>query len=160
VPQFYYYYRAFGLLGEYVNEQQQVQRQLSAVGTRGATLTNTAWEIQGAWFLTGEDEAYDRSTPRRVFDPRGGGGWGAWELVARWHELHFDPEAFSDGANSFANPQTSPLAAYAIGAGVNWYMNANFKIQLDYEVTRYEGGATLSNRPDERVLISQFALIF
>jgi len=159
VPQFYYYYRAFGLLGEYVNEQQQVQRQLSAVGTRGATLTNTAWEIQGAWFLTGEDEAFDRFTPRRVFDPRGG-GWGAWELVARWHELHFDPEAFSDGANSFANPQTAPLAAYAIGAGVNWYMNANFKIQLDYEVTRYEGGAILGNRPDERVLISQFALIF
>jgi len=39
-------------------------------------------------------------------------------------------------------------------------MNANFKIQLDYEVTRYEGGAILGNRPDERVLISQFALIF
>ena len=159
VPQFYYYYRAFGLLGEYVNEQQQVQRQLSVVGTRGATLTHTAWEIQGAWFLTGENEAYDSATPRRNFDFHGN-GWGAWELVARWHELHFDPEAFSDGANSFANPQTSPLAAYAIGAGVNWYMNANFKIQLDYEVTRYEGGAALSNRPDERVLISQFALIF
>ena len=43
---------------------------------------------------------------------------------------------------------------------MNWYMNRNFKIQLDYEVTRFDGGATSGDRPDERVLTSQFALIF
>jgi phosphate-selective porin OprO/OprP len=159
VPQFDYYFRSLGLLGEYVHEDQQVQRQLSATGVRAATLTNTAWQIQGAWFLTGEDEAYDSFTPKRNFD-FGGGGWGAWELVARYHELHFDPNAFTGGSGSFANPQSAPSAAYAIGAGINWYMNQNFKIQLDYDVTRYEGGAIVGNRPDERVLISQFALIF
>jgi hypothetical protein len=49
---------------------------------------------------------------------------------------------------------------YAIGAVVTLYMNANFKIRLDYQITHYEGGATLSNRPDARVLTPQFALIF
>jgi hypothetical protein len=43
---------------------------------------------------------------------------------------------------------------------VNWYLNSNFKTQLDYEVTRYVGGAIAGNCPAERVLISQFALIF
>ena len=52
------------------------------------------------------------------------------------------------------------LAAHAIGTGVNWYVNRNFKVQLDYEITRFEGGAHTGNRPGERVLISQFALIF
>ncbi|MGA2024974.1 MAG: hypothetical protein ABSH23_09465, partial [Steroidobacteraceae bacterium] len=68
--------------------------------------------------------------------------------------------AFEDGVNSFANPLTAPRAAYAVGSGVNWYMNRNFKVQLDYEVTHFAGGAALGNRPDERVLTSQFALIF
>jgi len=48
----------------------------------------------------------------------------------------------------------------AAGPGTNWYLDRNFKIQLDYEVTRFTGGALAGNRPAERVLISQFALIF
>jgi phosphate-selective porin len=43
---------------------------------------------------------------------------------------------------------------------VNWYLNPNYKLQLDYEVTRYDGGAVVGNRPDERVLTLQTALIF
>jgi len=39
-------------------------------------------------------------------------------------------------------------------------LNPGFKVQLDYEVTRFEGGALTGDRPDERVLLSQFALIF
>jgi len=159
VPQFYYYYRSLGLLGEYVGEDQQVRRNLSATGARTATLHNTGWEIQGAWFLTGENEGYASATPKRNFD-FGHGGPGAWELIARYHEIHFDQQAFTDGTSSFANPTSSPAAAHAIGTGVNWYLNPNYKLQLDYEVTRYDGGAVVGNRPDERVLTLQTALIF
>jgi phosphate-selective porin OprO/OprP len=115
--------------------------------------------VQTAWFLTGEDEAYDSATPRNDFR-FGHGGTGAWELVARYHEISFDPAAFIDGSSSFANPATAPRSARAIGTGVNWYLDRNFKIQLDYEVTRFEGGAAGGNRPSERVLTSQFAMIF
>ena len=45
--------------------------------------------------------------------------------------IHFDPNAFLGDSNSFASPQSSPSPAYAIGAGINWYMNQNFKIQLN-----------------------------
>jgi phosphate-selective porin OprO/OprP len=159
VPQFYYAYRMVGLLGEYVSEDQQVSRAFSAAGVRQATLHDTAEQLQLAVFLTGEDEGFDRAAPRRDFGLAAGGA-GAWEWVARYHELHFDRDAFDAGANSFANPATAPVAAYAWGTGINWYLNRNFKIQLDYEVTRFEGGASLGDRPDERVLTSQFALIF
>jgi phosphate-selective porin OprO/OprP len=159
IPQFYYSYRMVGLLGEYVSEDQQVARTVSAAGVRQATLHDTAEQLQLAVFLTGEDEGFDRATPRHDFG-LGAGGPGAWEWVARYHELHFDRAAFDGGANSFANPTSAPVAAYAWGTGVNWYLNRNFKIQLDYEVTRFEGGAPVGDRPDERVLTSQFALIY
>jgi phosphate-selective porin OprO and OprP len=126
---------------------------------RSATLHNSAWQLQGSWFVTGEDEGYDSATPRSNFE-FGRGGVGAWEFVARYHEINFDPDAFSDAGASFASLLSSPRTARAVGGGVNWYLNSNFKTQLDYEVTRYIGGATLGNLPAERVLISQFALIF
>jgi phosphate-selective porin OprO/OprP len=159
VPQFYYAYRMVSLLGEYVAEDQQVHRSLTASSSRAATLHHTAGQLQLAVFLTGEDEAYDSTTPRRDFGP-GQGGPGGWEWVARYHELNFDRAAFAGGAASFANAASAPLAAHAWGTGVNWYLNRNFKIQLDYEVTRFDGGAMGGDRPDERVLTSQFALIF
>ncbi|HXN09906.1 MAG TPA: porin [Steroidobacteraceae bacterium] len=159
VPQFYYYFRSLGLLGEYVAESQQVQRNLTAASGRLATLTNSAWQLQAAWFVTGEDEGYDTATPRSDFR-FGHGGTGAWEFVARYHEISFDPQAFVGGGNSFANPATAARSARAIGAGANWYLDRNFKFQLDYEVTRFTGGGTGGDRPTERVLTSQFALIF
>jgi phosphate-selective porin OprO/OprP len=159
VPQFYYAYRMVSLLGEYVDEDQQVHRALSVTSSRAATLHHSAEQLQLAVFLTGEDEAYDSATPRRDFG-LGKGGAGAWEWVARYHELNFDRAAFEGGAGSFAIAASAPRAAHALGTGVNWYMNRNFKIQLDYEVTRFNGGATNGDRPDERVLTSQFALIF
>jgi phosphate-selective porin OprO and OprP len=159
VPQFYYAYRMVSLLGEYVDEDQQVHRARSATGSRAATLHNSAEQLQLAVFLTGEDESFDSATPRRDFG-LGKGGPGAWEWVARYHQLDFDAAAFAGGAGSFANPASAPLAAHALGSGVNWYLSRNFKIQLDYEVTRFTGGATRGDRPDERVLTSQFALIF
>ncbi|GEM_PF-153430 len=158
VPQLNYYVGPFGVLGEYVKEDQQVFRQLSPTTSRNGTLDNHAWEVQSYVFLTGENETYEQLVvPKRSV---GQGGFGAWEIAARYHELHFDSAAFAGGANSFANPATAVESARAVGAAINWYLTQNFKIQLDYEVTRFEGGAPAGNRPDERVLTSQFALIF
>jgi phosphate-selective porin OprO/OprP len=157
VPQLYYAFGPASLLSEYVREDQQVQRQIAAGAYRNTTLRASAWQLQAAVFLTGESEAFDAATPRRDV---GRGGVGAWELVARVHALRFDDAAFDDGANSFANPATAPRAAHALGLGVNWYLNRNVKAQLDYELTRFDGGANSGDRPDERVLTSQFALVF
>lgn len=157
VPQANYYYRSFGLLGEYVRETQQLQRDVTLTSTRDATLENSAWEVQGYYFLTGEDEAYDTARPNH---PIGQGGFGAVELIARVHAIHFDNSAFSEGALSFANIATAASAAHAVGTGINWYLTDIFRVQLDYEITHFEGGELHGSRPEEEVLTTQFALIF
>lgn len=157
-PQLYYSLGRFGLLGEYVTSSVEVTR-VNGVVTRSDKLKNSAWQGQFAWFLTGEDESYGAFTPNSNFAP-GSAGWGAWELAVRYHELTIDEAAFAAGADSFANPATAPRRASAIGAGVNWYLNQNLKWVLNYEVTRFEGGAATGDRPDEKALLTRFAVTF
>lgn len=158
-PQLYYYLGPLGLLGEYAQVTQQVRRQIDATTTDYATLQHKAWQISASWFLTGEEAAYASFTPRSTFQP-GKPGTGAWELVARVQSIHFDDAAFAGGAASFANPASSVRKASAVGLGVNWYLNQNFKWQLNYELTRYQGGAATGDRPDERAALTRFALTF
>jgi phosphate-selective porin OprO and OprP len=159
-PQAYYSVGSFSVLGEYVNVSQDVTRATPTAGVRSATLDNTAWQVQLAWFATGEDEAFRGYTPGSVFsldDHR----WGAWELVARYHELDIDNDAFVGGANSFANPDSAASKASAWGVGVNWYLNQNYKWSVNYDVTSFAGGAAGgADRPDEKAVFTRFALQF
>jgi len=158
-PQLYYYVGPFGLLGEYAQVTQQVRRQIDATTTRYGSLQHSAWQVSASWFLTGEEAAYAAFTTRSSFLP-GKPGSGAIELVARVQGIHFDDDAFSGGATSFANPASSVRKADALGFGLNWYLSQNFKWQLNYEVTRFTGGAASGDRPDERAALTRFALIF
>lgn len=158
-PQFYYSLGKFGFLGEYVEVSQEVTRINGAV-TRSDTLDNSAWQLQFAWFITGEEESFRGFTPQTTFEV-GKPGWGAWELVARTHQLKIDGDAFIGGANSFANIATSPSKAKALGVGVNWYLNQNIKWSLDYERTKFDGGAAAGgDRDDEKAILTRFALGF
>lgn len=158
-PQVYYYLGPVGLLGEYAEVTQQVRRQADATTTRRATLQHSAWQVSASWFLTGEEASYSSFTPRSTFQP-GKPGTGAWELVARYQAIDLDPDSFTGGSASFANPTTSARAARAFGVGVNWYLNQNFKWQLDYERTRYDGGAATGDRPDEQAALTRFSVVF
>src|SRR5688572_11349021 len=159
-PQAYYYFANFGVLGEYIQVSQDVTRVTPTAGTRSASLDNTAWHVQFAWFLTGEDESFKGFIPGSVFSLNDH-TWGAFELVARYHELDIDDDAFAGGADSFANPATAASKASAWGVGVNWYLNQNYKWSLNYDVTSFEGGAAGgADRPDEKALFTRFALTF
>ena len=159
-PQAYYYVGSFGALAEYVRSDQEVARQLSTTKQRTGQIDNSAYQISLSYFLTGEAATYNSITPLTSFHGSGG-GWGAWQVVARFSELKIDNAAFSDGANSFADPTASPRNARATGVGINWWLNANVKWVLDYEWTQFEGGAANNgNRPDERALTTRFALTF
>ena len=159
-PQAYYSVGSFGVLGEYVNVSQDVTRATPTAGLRSATLDNTAWQVQLAWFATGEDESFRGFTPGSVFSLENG-TWGALELVARYHELDIDDDAFVGGTDSFANPDSAASKASAWGVGVNWYLNQNYKWSLNYDVTSFEGGAAGgADRPDEKAVFTRFALQF
>jgi len=159
-PQAYYYVGSFGALAEYVQSNQELARQLSTTVSRTGRVDNSGYQLSLAYFLTGEAETYNSFTPLSTFHI-GGGGWGAWEVVARYSELKIDNAAFADGNNSFASPTTSPRNARATAVGINWWLNANVKWVLDYEWTQFEGGELANaNRPDERALTTRMAVMF
>ena len=158
-PQFHYYFGRFGLLGEYTTMSQDVSRTTTA-GTRSDSLETSAWQLAASWFLTGEEESFRGFKPNNVFS-LANDTWGAFELVARYHVLDPDDDAFVGGAASFADPAVSARKATAYGVGLNWYLNENLKWVLDYERTGFEGGAAAgADRETEEVFLTRFALGF
>jgi phosphate-selective porin OprO and OprP len=155
-PQLYYYRGQFGFLGEYTQVEQDVSRTVGGA-TRSDTLTNSAWQAQFSWFVTGEEEAYRGFTPGSTWQPVKS-GFGAIELVARYHVLDVDDDAFTGGAASFANPLTAISKESAYGIGINWYPWNTVKLSLDYENTTFVGGAATGDRADEQLLFSRFAI--
>jgi len=79
-----------------------------------------------SWFLTGESRPYDRTegafgrvTPKRNF-ALGGGGWGAWEIAARYSYVNLDSTDVPGGRLSM------------LMAGVNWYLHPHVKWRFEY----------------------------
>lgn len=161
-PQGYYYHGPVGFLGEYVVSNQRVSR-TGAAPLTSARIENTGWQITGSWILTGETAAYRGGvTPEKSFSPADG-GWGAWQLVARYAELNVDANAFPN----FANPATSASAAHAWGVGLNWYLNRNVQLKTSFTRTTFDGGggagatapATVTRQP-ENVFFTRLQLAF
>ncbi|HKQ83214.1 MAG TPA: porin [Steroidobacteraceae bacterium] len=158
-PQFYYYLGRFGVLGEYVQVSQEVSRNTPTAGLVSDKLEHSAWQVQLAYFLTGEEESFKGFTPLTTFS-LDNHTWGAFELVARYHELDIDNDAFVGGANSFANPASAATKATAWGVGVNWYLSQNLKWQINYDVTSFDGGAANGDRDDEKAVFTRVAVGF
>ena len=158
-PQVYYYLGPVGVIAEYAEVTQQMRRQVDSTTTRYGTLQHNAWQVSASWFLTGEEAAYANFIGRSIFQP-GKQGIGAWELAARYHEINFDKASFTGGAASFVDGTKSVTSGKSVGLGVNWYLNQNVKLQLNYDVTRYQGGVKNGDRPDEEALMTRFSLIF
>jgi phosphate-selective porin OprO/OprP len=137
---------------------QDVSRNVDLV-TRSQSIDIDAWQLQVSWSLTGEEQTLRSPNPTQPFQV-GKPGWGAWELVARVQEQSIDDDAFAGGAASFANPVTAARKARSAGIGINWYLNQNVKWQLDYNVTRFDGGAPSGDRPDEKALFTRVGLQF
>jgi len=93
----------------------------------------SGWYALATWSLTGETHAYDPTTASfRGLRPQSGlgsGGWGAWELKARYSNIDLD-----------YNPLSS-AAAGGIGGGIqnvyslglNWYPTNGIRFALEYD---------------------------
>lgn len=139
-PQMSYYWGPFGFMGEYSTANQGVY---NSTTFRSAALQNRAWNIAGEWVLTGEEASFGAITPRRPFDPRTG-GWGAWQLMARYGQLDIDDEAF----RGFSNPATSASGAQSWSVGVSWWLNRNIRIMTSFSYTMFDGGGAPFNPVD------------
>lgn len=154
VPQGYYYCGPFGLLGEYVVSEQQVRN-----GATTDKVQNKAWQVAASFVLTGEDATYTGVNPKHPFNLKTG-DWGAFEIAARYNVLDVDNGAFAGGGASLSDPTRSATKATAWGVGLNWYLNKNIRVNLDYEQTYFSGGGTAGDRPTEKVLFTRLQLAF
>lgn len=156
-PQGYYYWGPLGILGEYVVSSQDVRRNVGANRSFLAA-RNTAWQVAVSYVLTGEENSFKGITPRRPLNFREGGGWGAWELAARVHQLSLDEDLFPAFATA-----ASAREATSYGIGLNWYLNKNVKLQLNYELTEFDGGSarpgTVSAQ-DEHIIFTRAQVAF
>lgn len=154
-PQGYYYKGPLGIFGEYIISNQDLRRS-STAATTFLTACNSGWILAGSYFLTGEDNSFKAVSPKKPFKPSDG-AWGALELTARIQQLDIDDDVFTAG---FANPATSVTGATSWGAGINWHLNRNFKVNLNYEETDFKGGTSAFLRDGERVVLSRAQVSF
>lgn len=150
-PQFHYYYRSYGVIGEYVYSSGNVRR-----GNGAAVLDNSAWQIAGTWVVTGETPSYRGVTPRSAFDPKNG-KWGALEVLARYHELKIDPDTFP----LFASATASARSVDGWTVGTNWILNTGVKISANFDHLNFTGGAANgANREAENALLTRIQIAF
>lgn len=110
--------------GEYLTTV--VQRQTAA------NLNFQGGYVQAAYFLTGEHEAWDRNAGRlarprplenfflvRTQDGGVGGGWGAWQVAARWSYLSLSDHDIHGGRQQ------------NVTLGLNWYWTPHSKLMFN-----------------------------
>ncbi len=104
-----------------------------------------------SWFLTGESRSYDaaegmfgRVIPNHPFD-WGRGGWGAWEVAARYSQVDLDDAGVHGGR----------LGMWMLGA--NWYPHSHVKWRFDYGIGQVEGP---SNDGRLQVFATRFEMDF
>ena len=126
----------------------------------------SGWYVQGSYALTGERHVWSAQNggfrglrPSHAFE-LASGGWGAWELAARYSEVDLNDRA---GALGIA----APLGGIRGGEqrvstlGLNWYPNSVIRFLLDYQRVRVSrltaAGANLGEAVDTVALRSQFS---
>lgn len=123
----------FSLQGEYV-----------VVMPHSAAATDPTFKssyLRAGIFLSGDSRkfkrssaAYDRVLPVSNFLTTGDErGWGAWEVVAQFSTLDLSDESVAGGE----------LTNFSVG--LNWYLNPNTRIMLDYVTSEIGSGQRLGS---------------
>lgn len=155
----------FGLRAEYSADQSDLERSNGAGATATSPVESTldlgGWYVQGTYWLTGEDETYQkRPTVTHVFAPWSkDGGWGALELAVRYTTLHVDQDIFDAGLASRA-VSSSGVDQWA--GGVNWWFNPNVRFTTDFFHNHFDGGITIDGdrESDESLIMTRMQLDF
>lgn len=134
-----YTYDNYALQAEYI--RAGVDRQ------GGSDLDFDGWYLQGSWFLTGEQRRYKVGSGGfsgiKVNDPLDQGGWGAWELAARYASLNLSDDDIDGGELD------------TIHMGVNWHPNNNVRFNLNYIINEIDDGPLNGQDIDAVVMRAQ-----
>jgi phosphate-selective porin OprO/OprP len=187
-PQVYYYIGPLGVMSEYARVIQDVSLSTGGSPSGGGAGSNTvitsntaktlhhqAWHVTLSYLLTGEDASFGAVRPRQNFEF--GKGMGAWELVGRYGEITLDEDTFKNPTGTaftgaYANLSESAKRARSWAVGMNWYLNPNVRVSVNYSETRFDGGAAVGitpinavgtnvlDRPDERAFLTRLQVAF
>jgi phosphate-selective porin OprO/OprP len=160
-PGLFYYFGPVGLLGEFVQSSQEVQKNNTT-----ATLTNRAAHATLS-FVIGGKSGYDGATPTNRFDPAKG-TWGALELAARWNYLKIDDGTFTGPPDptkvAYADPSKSPSKAQGFAVAANLIPSRTVRVGTTFEQTQFTGGAgtfaAVANRKTENVIFTRAQVNF
>lgn len=132
------------ILGPFTASGEYIVQMLNRDGSDDVTMQGGY--IQAGYILTGESREYKTDTgiygavkPKKNFQIGDGGGPGAWELALRYSFLDLDDEDVDGGRED------------NITAGVNWFLNPNIRISMNYVhawVDR-DDEVTVENDPDD-----------
>ena len=92
--------------------------------------------LQGSWMLTGESRRYNAVTgsfqnPRPMIPFSSSGGWGAFEVAARYSRMNLNFEEGLEGTAAIPGSVRGGDQS-VLTLGVNWYLNPNFKVMMNY----------------------------
>jgi phosphate-selective porin OprO and OprP len=95
---------------------------------------------EAAWSLTGETHPYNPATaaygslipdhPVLLFGGEGG-GYGAWELAARYSYINLN-DLFTPGIPTALSNGVAGGAQTVYTVGLNWYVNRNVRLTFNY----------------------------
>jgi phosphate-selective porin OprO/OprP len=141
-------------MAEYAQSRSRLLKASTGVHT---DLTAKAWQTTATLTLTGEPASFTGVKAKKAWDP-GKGQWGAFELAARVNGLDIGTQAVTDDV---IDATRSVRKAFAWGLGLNWYLNRNIKQMVNYERTRFTGGAAAgADRPSENALFIRSQVSF
>jgi phosphate-selective porin OprO/OprP len=122
----------------------------------GASLDFNGYYVYGTWYLTGESRAaaYSLTSPNnpatfgqiKILKPLSAGGWGAWELAARYSSINLNNGPFQGGtfANFVALAPNAATRAYVanssvnggreqdVTVGLNWYPDTGIRFMANW----------------------------
>lgn len=149
-------YAQGGYFAYYVDRTQTAYTAFTGPGASDTVVVHpgddrfSGWYLQASWTLTGEPRTYNAANgafampkPARPFSLKNG-GWGAWELAARYSRLDLNDRA-EDTASVITGWTGAGSKTYtyyntvrggkqkAATIGLNWYPNRAVRFLLDYQ---------------------------
>jgi len=114
------------------------------------------WYGEATWVLSGESRVYNPATasftnpkPRIPFSLKGG-GWGAWEIAARYSDLDLNDNAGVLGQNTPVGGIRGGDQRILTGA-INWYPNSALKIELQFQNVEISRLGTFQGTPNLKI---------
>jgi phosphate-selective porin OprO/OprP len=117
----------------------------------GTDPTFSGWYAQASYWLTGECRHYKGGVFSRVkpccnFLAKDCCCWGGWEVAARYSFTDLEDSGVTGGEMS------------VLTLGVNWHLNPNARIMLNYIMADVDGGPLLNNNIANNATLSGFGM--